>query len=107
MNFQVIARQHGLELLIGRILLAVNVLLQTEWYDVRPSVRPSVHLSDSPAAAACGGFAAVGPEISIDCYAQQHDARQICGQCRVFSWRRKLNRDLFLPRDIMLVRYVR
>jgi len=85
MNFQVIARQHGLELLIGRILLAVNVLLQTEWYDVRPSVRPSVHLSDSPAAAACGGFAAVGPEISIDCYTAGAAAARRAADMRAVS----------------------
>jgi len=74
------------------------------------SVRPSVHLSDSPAAAACGGFAAVGPEISIDCYTAGAAAARRAADMRAvsrFSWRRKLNRDLFLPRDIMLVRYER
>ena len=42
-------------------------------YGVRPSVHPSVCLSHLPTAAACGGFAAVGPaerryrSTAVDC----------------------------------------
>jgi len=57
-------------------------------YGVRPSVRLSVTLSNSPAAAACSEFAAVGPVArDIDCLLQQRRAVGECGQCHVVSVR--------------------
>ena len=73
-----------------------------DWHcGVYETVRcPSVRLSvpTSPAAAACGGFAAVGMAVlSINQWSIGHSTARSskCGQCRVFSLRRLLNTDLF------------
>ena len=61
----------------------------------------------STAAAACGGFAAVGPagRISIDSNRRRTPSSTThisskCEQCHVASWCRKLNTDLFRPHRI-------